>query len=558
MTKKILKNSKAATILVVDDNIQNLKLLEGMLGGAGYRVRPALDGATALRAASVSPPDLVLLDINMPGMNGFEVCRSLKKDAGLCDIPVIFISALTETAEKIEAFDCGGVDYVTKPFHFKEVQARLETHLALHDLRQRLELRVQQRTSELEDANRKLHHEIAERKKTAEEKLALERRLHQTEKMETLGNMVGGISHDFGNLLVPIVGYTELLQMTLAKDDCASLQFLDQILKSSQRGQKMIKQLLAFSREETPEKEMLDLSTLLGEAICQLRVTLPNQVSMVQLIDVPGCIVMADATQFHQVIMNLGINACHSMADAGGTLTIELDKISVETGEQCRQYSVGKGNYVRLEVRDTGVGIAKENLDQIFKPFFTTRKNGKGTGFGLSMALNTVKSLNGTITVKSTPGKGSCFTVLLPEIENREVGIQLLTGEKENKKNGKIGILVVDNDRAISLLFSEMLKNAGYFPTTCASSAKSLELFSRQPECFDLILMDMHMPDMDGLELSRRLTTLGCAIPIIIISGDHQTLEQQQLVELGIHSQLHKPVSIAMLLTAVKEALGQD
>ncbi len=366
--------------------------------------------------------------------------------------------------------------------------------------------------------------------------------------------MAASISHDFNNLLTPIIAYAQLLQSRLADDDSKNQKCVQEIVKAGQRGSKLIKRILAFSREETLKKEKLDFSALLMEVVRQLRVTMPDQVFLISVVDIENCMILADATQLHQVIMNLGVNACHAMAGEGGILTIKLDRISIEPVEQSHRYNVGMGNYFRLEVRDTGSGIAKENLGRIFKPFFTTREKGKGTGFGLSMARSIIKNLNGAITVESTPGKGSCFTVLLPEIGEKTPEATLSAAD-ESKQASKVRILLVDNDRVISLMVAEILKTAGYIPTTCASGAKALELFSEQPNSFDLALADMRM---DGRELSLRLKALANDLPIILVSSENELLDQQQLIKLGIHRQLRKPVSATILLAAIDEALGRD
>ncbi len=419
MAQNTKVDSYDITILVVDDNIRNLKLLEGMLTGAGYRVRPALDGATALQAAAVAPPDLIFLDINMPGMDGFEVCRRLKVDPDLCDIPVIFISAMSETSEKLAAFECGGVDYVTKPFQFKEVQARLDTHLSLYDLRRQLERRVRQRTQELEESNQKLQHEIAVRKQETAEKFELIERLRQAEKMESLGNMAGGVAHDFSNLLTPIIGYAQLLQARLPEADTDNLNSVNEIIKAGLRGQEMIKQILTFCRKGSLNTRPTDSYLLIKDAVKQLQTALPSSVTIFPLLDRECGLIQADIAQIHQVIMNLGINAAQAMGEDGGELHISMEGITIDNHELSGQHGVSFGDYIRLEMRDNGSGIAKENLERIFEPFFSTKKQGEGTGLGLSMVHGIIKNHGGSVTVESIVGQGTTFSILVPVGEEK-------------------------------------------------------------------------------------------------------------------------------------------
>jgi CheY-like chemotaxis protein len=545
------------TILVVDDNIRNLKLLEGMLTGAGYRVRPALDGTTALKAAAASPPDLIFLDINMPDMDGFEVCRRLKSDPILHDIPVIFISAMGETSEKLAAFECGGVDYVTKPFQFKEVQARLETHLSLYDLRRQLELRVRERTLELEEANRKLQHEMVVRKQESAKKIELIQRLRQAEKMESLGNMAGGVAHDFSNLLTPIIGYAQLLQTRLPETDTGNLNSVNEIIKAGIRGQEMIKQILTFCRKGSLNARPTDSYLLIRDAVKQLEIALPSSVTISLLLDKECGIIQADVAQIHQVIMNLGINAAQAMGEAGGNLQINMDRITVENTEQTGYTGMPQGDYIRLEVRDNGSGIAKENLERIFEPFFSTKKQGKGTGLGLSMVHGIIKNHGGSVTVESVPDQGTCFTIFVPAGNEKSVKAAEKDTTTKPANRNHAEILIVEDDESIALMLAELLSNAGYSPVTAGSGQQALELFSQDVNHFDLVLTDVRIPDMDGIELSRQLAVVRSGLPVILLSGNSEMLDQQQLAEAGAWKLLVKPVSMQELLDTLKEALAQ-
>ena len=555
MANNTAMQSDEITILVVDDNIRNLKFLEGMLTGAGYRVRPALDGATAIKAATAAPPDLIFLDINMPDMDGFEVCRRLKADPILHDIPVIFISAMSETSEKLAAFECGGVDYVTKPFQFKEVQARLDTHLSLYDLRKQLELRVRQRTLELEEANRKLQHEMAVRKQETAEKIELITRLRQAEKMESLGNMAGGVAHDFSNLLTPIIGYAQLLQTRLPETDTGNLNSVNEIVKAGIRGQEMIKQILTFCRKGSLNARPTDSYLLIKDAVKQLEVALPSSVTILPFLDKECGLIQADVAQIHQVIMNLGINAAQAMGETGGSIHINMDRITVDNDGQSRYSGVPAGKYIRIEVRDNGSGIAAENIERIFEPFFSTKKQGKGTGLGLSMVHGIIKNHGGSVTVESVVDQGTSFSILVPTGKEKSTQPPRKEANTNHTTEQKPTILIVDDDDSIALMLAEMLHNAGYVSITADSGQRALELFADDTNHFDLVLTDVRMPDMDGIELSRQLSVLRSGLPVILLSGNSELLDKQQLAEAGARKLLVKPVSMQELLDTLKEAL---
>lgn len=539
------------TIMAVDDNIQNLKLLEGMLKGAGYKVRAALDGATALKAAALAPPHLIFLDINMPEMDGFEVCRRLKADEKLKDIPVIFISAITETAGKLEAFDCGGVDYVTKPFRFREVQARLETHLALRDLQLKLEERVQQRTLELEQVNINLRQEIVDRKNAEEEKRALEKQLIQAEKMESLGTMAGGIAHDFNNLLTPVLGFSELVQLTLDEQDVDNKLRIAEVILAAKRGQEMIKQIMAFSRRGTIDKSVVNITSLVNEAVNQLRATIPTAITIDQHLDQASGMVLADPTQIHQIIMNLGINSYHAMEEKQGTLTISVTPVIIET-RQSQSCYLEPGSYISIKAQDTGKGIEKRYLDRIFDPFFTTKKQGKGTGLGLTMVHSIVSDHDGCIKVASELGQGTIFSIFLPKVAESTKHIVNEPEDTAPLKQGHGHILVVDDDEQVAHILTEILKVAGYTVTSSTDSHLVPDLFKKNMQQFDLLITDMRMPTMDGKELSHTLLGLRPDLPIIMCSGYTNKKDHT-----GPWTFLAKPVIPRDLIAAVQLALNQ-
>ena len=362
-----------ATIMIVDDTVANLTLLDGMLRECDYRVLSFPRGDLALKAASHTAPDLILLDINMPDMNGFEVCERLKADEELKDIPVIFITALTDTADKVRAFSIGGVDYVTKPFHFEEVQARVETHLELR--RQRLQLQEQYR---------------------------------QLQELEQLrDSLVHMIVHDMGNALAGIVGYLSIFERKFG-DGLAEqgLRWVRQAQDSADGLTRMTSDLLDVSRLESGEM-------LVHAAECDIaaaaREVVSAQGSLIQSMGIEAAVpegsllVTCDAELIRRVVGNLVGNAL-DFSPEGGALKVAVER--VESG-------------VRVSVADKGPGIAPEHQKRIFEKFaqVAAKKRGEkhSTGLGLAFCKLAVDAHGGGIGVESEPGAGSTFWFTIPD-----------------------------------------------------------------------------------------------------------------------------------------------
>ncbi len=357
-----------ASILVVDDTAANLQLLTSMLKRRGYRVRPVTSGEMALRAIETLAPDLILLDITMPGMNGYEVCRRLKADERWRDIPVVFLSALTDTEDKIKAFQAGGIDYVGKPFQFEEVDARVRTHLELR--RQRLELeRSYARLTELERLRDSLTHMIA---------------------------------HDMRSPLFALQGSISLLRNAIQPDDADSLNLVDTALLCAERLSEMIAQMLDISRMEAGKMELFwdrgDVARLARQVVGSLKPLFAERTVEVEA--PPSVWIDCDIKLIRRVIANLIGNAL-KFTSVQGRITV-----TVATEDPM----------VRVSVRDDGFGIAPENQLLIFDKFGQVGPEAKVRGFGLGLAFSkmAVEAHGGQIGVESAVGQGSTFWFLLP------------------------------------------------------------------------------------------------------------------------------------------------
>jgi len=370
-----MKDSTKADILVVDDTPANLQLLSGMLKDCGYKVRPALSGELALQAARHSPPDLILLDITMPGLSGYDVAEQLKQDEDLQDIPIIFISALTETLDKVRAFALGGVDYVTKPFHYEEVAARVEAHLKIR----RLQVALEQSNQELRHSNDELH------------------------RLQVLrDNLAHMIIHDMNSPLSAIMGFIGLCESS-GKIPPDIARYLAHAFDASERLAEMVRSMLDISKMEAGQLKLdrtdCDLGAIAREIFDRLEPMRKNRCFEVDPAGQPF-VASVDRDLISRVLHNLAGNALKYAPD-GSTVRIALQ--STET-------------LARVSVIDEGQGIPSEHHGRIFEKFGQVQKSGPrvGTGLGLTFCRLAVEAHGGHIGVNSEVGKGSTFWFEIP------------------------------------------------------------------------------------------------------------------------------------------------
>ena len=395
--------------------------------------------------------------------------------------------------------------------------------------------------------------DITDRKRAEEEKSKLEAQLFQSQKMEAIGTLAGGIAHDFNNILAVIIGYTELARDRSQKEN--KEQYLQETIKGAERARNLVKQILAFSRQDGNEKKPLDIKVMLKEAIKFLRASIPTTIAIDQYITDESCNIMADPTQMHQIIMNLCTNAAHAMKEAGGTLRIELANIELVKDEIPNFPDLEPGHYVKLTISDTGHGIDPVLIKSIFDPFFTTKSVDEGTGLGLSVVYGIVKSHGGVINVNSEQGKGAAFHIHLPRI------IQTETKEVDAGKpviGGTERILFVDDEPSLVDIGMRMLFPLGYHVTGAASSKDALDIFRAKPESFDLVITDMTLPKMTGIDLSREMLKIRPDIPIILCSGVKEQETEAQAKSLGIKAYLTKPLTRRELARVMREVLGSN
>lgn len=391
--------------------------------------------------------------------------------------------------------------------------------------------------------------DITLRKKAEQEKIAFEAELRHAHKMEAIGTLSGGIAHDFNNILSAILGYAEIAKYKIPEESPAK-ETLDEVLKAGNRAKLLVRQILAFSRKDEHQHVPVKVHLVVKETIDFLRAAIPTTVQIKVNTD-PGCgYILADPTQIHQVLMNLCTNASQAMEDKGGLLCIDATAVELKADEL--ENGSNPGAYVRLSIKDTGVGIEKELLDRIFDPYFTTKEFGKGSGMGLAVVHGIVKSHDGIITVESIPGKGTTFNLFFPRIasvvEKQVPGTAPLPVGKEK-------ILIVDDDADIAGITQNRVELLGYQATAKTSSLETLELFRSDPRAWDLVITDQTMPDMTGAELASELLAIRPDIPIIMCTGFSSKIDTNKASLIGIKAFIMKPVDNTELAKTVRQVL---
>ncbi|HEY9812869.1 MAG TPA: response regulator [Candidatus Sericytochromatia bacterium] len=605
-------------ILIIDDTPTNLEILLDFLEDYGYKVVVSEDGESAIEMAEYAPPDLILLDIVMPGIDGFETCRRLKANQVTQDIPIIFMTALADNVDKVKGLNLGAVDYITKPLEHEEVLARINIHLRLQNLTKelieqnvRLEEEIQQhkqaqqkiseqaalldiatdaifvqdlsnnivfwnkgaerlygweaneaigknvlellykeispeiqeplhnitytgdwlgelsqvtkdgknltvtsRWTKVLDCNGQLKSILVVNTDITEKKL-LESQFLRAQRMESLGVLAGGIAHDLNNVLTPILMAVQLLETKL--NDSQSQQWLQILENNVNRGADLIKQVLSFAKGISGERTTIQISHLIQEIKQLASETFPKSIRINTNIKSDLKTVLGDATQLHQVLLNLVVNARDAMPQ-GGVLKIEANNIYIDEHYARVNIDSKVGDYILISVSDTGIGIERNILERIFEPFFTTKELGKGTGLGLSTVVGIVKSHGGFINVYSEVGKGTEFRIYLPSSEVIEINQSLNSTNLLNQGRGQL-ILVAEDEEPIRNITKTILEIYGYTVITAADGAEAIVLYRQYQSEIKVVILDMMMPYMDGSAAIRVLEQINPEVKIIAVSG---------------------------------------
>ncbi len=514
-------NDTNANILVVDDDDGGRYLKAHVLRKDGYRVAEASTGTAAIELCCALAPDLVLLDVMLPDINGVEISRRIK--ATHPGIAVLQTSAaVTSSRERAFALDGGADGFLVEPIEPEELLATAQALLrmrgaeqALRRMNESLELLVAERTRELTEANRQLEIESAERRKAEEV-------LWHTQKLEAVGQLTGGIAHDFNNLLAVIVGSVEMIRTAFdAGGDLPRAKIL-RLLKASEtatcRATKLTQQLLAFARRSTFTLDIVSLDEVL--VVCEpfLRRAL-GDANVLDLTCEPDLWPSRiDASQFEAAILNLVVNARDAMP-LGGKLAIATGNVVIDAAQARRSPDLAAGAYVMVRVTDTGIGMDPDVATHAFEPFFTTKEVGKGTGLGLSQVYGFIKQSGGHVVIDSTPGVGTTFRLYLPRcdaarpVSERDAEVPSVT------PTGHETVLVVEDNAEVLELAVTTISDLGYRVLTAVDGPSALGII-RGGEPIDLLFSDVVMPGgMNGFELVSKARAIRIGLKALVTSG---------------------------------------
>ena len=427
----------------------------------------------------------------------------------------------------------------------------IETEYLINEKLKTLELTL----SPLKILNRTLvvgvGRDITDQKRIEELGKQLEKQLIQAQKMEAIGTLAGGIAHDFNNILGAVIGYSELALDDIKKEDPVYFN-LEQILQGCFRARDLVKQILTFSHQHDQEQKPVRIGPIIKEAVKLLRPSIPTTIEIETHDSTDSDWILADATQIHQVLINLCTNAAHAMNKNGGTLGISLSETVLNYESKASYPDLSPGPYLRLEVNDSGHGMTPEITERIFDPFFTTKQRSEGTGMGLSLVHGIVKNYRGTIRVSSKYGKGTIFQIFLPKIK---------TGLRQKKENtspiqkGDECILFVDDEATLVKLGQRMLERLGYEVVAKTSSIEAFETFKEDPDRFDLIITDYTMPNMTGEELAKKIMQIRSDIPVILCTGYSEQISPERAKSLGIADFHLKPLIARDLAESIRGIL---
>jgi signal transduction histidine kinase len=394
--------------------------------------------------------------------------------------------------------------------------------------------------------------DITERKQADAERARLEGRLRQAEKMEAVGRLAGGIAHDFNNILGGILGYAEMLAEN-APAGSPLRRYANNVLAGANRASGLVEQILSYSRSQRGKRAPVDLGRIVAETLELVRGSLPSGIQLEADLPEEPLHVVGDATQLHQVTMNLCTNACHAMSE-GGTLRVRLEPADEAADRTLAHSTLHAGAYARLTVEDTGSGMDEATLARIFEPFFTTKEVGKGTGLGLALVYGIVTDSAGAIDVTSAPGRGSRFEIYLPRVEVEMHAPAAADAAAEPIARGRgERVLVVDDEEALVAVTSEVLKHIGYEPVACSDGTAALAAFDI--ERIDAVVADEVMPGITGTQLARALRSRRADLPIVLVSGYTGPMLTERALAAGITEILKKPVQSRDIAAALARVL---
>jgi nitrogen-specific signal transduction histidine kinase/ActR/RegA family two-component response regulator len=379
--------------------------------------------------------------------------------------------------------------------------------------------------------------------------------LRQAQKMEAVGQLAGGIAHEFNNYLAIIMGYTELMEHETVGNDSLR-QSLSEIKSASQKVISLTRQLLAFSRKQVIEVQEVDLNSAVWETHKLLRRLIPATIDLIPKLQGELGKVKADPAHIQQMLINLVLNARDSMPE-GGQIVIETAEVELDAEYASRQLEVQPGLYVMLSVADGGSGMDKETLSHIFEPFFTTKEEGKGTGLGLSTTYGIVKQSGGHLTVASVPGKGSTFRIYLPKVSD-SAGANPEPARTQSSRPRRQTVLVVEDESALRKLMMKVLDGAGFQIVEAKDGEQAIEICKNMAEPIDMVISDLAMPKLTGLQLKEVVASLRPATKFLLVSGYAEDVVEDPTILRANTNFLEKPFLPDELILKVRQVLREN
>jgi PAS domain S-box-containing protein len=390
--------------------------------------------------------------------------------------------------------------------------------------------------------------DISQRIEAEEEKKQLEAQLTHAQKMEAIGTLAGGVAHDFNNLLMGIQGYLSLMRLDTEPDHPHD-KYLQGIEENVMSAANLTEQLLGFARKGKYTPKPTNLNDIVEKSTRMFTRT-RKEITVIKRTEEIIWNVEIDRGQIEQVLINLYLNAWHAMPD-GGDLFIQTENVVLSI-EYCQPYEIPGGPYVKISVTDTGIGMNQKTMNRIFEPFFTTKEVGKGTGLGLASAYGIIKNHNGIIRVYSEMGHGTTFNIYLPVSEGEEVNTEVI---KTDMVKGNEAVLLVDDEEGPIMVEELMLKELGYQVIPARSGKEAIELYQNNNNAFDLVALDMIMPEMSGKETYERLKELDPDVKVLLVSGYSLNKQVEELMDLGCNGFIQKPFDILQLSQKIRDVL---
>ena len=543
--------NEPVNILLVDDQPAKLLSYEAILRELGENLLMAGSGREALEHLLKKSIAVVLIDVIMPDLDGFELAALIRSHPRFQTTAIIFVSAIALTdLDRLKGYEYGAVDYVPVPVVPELLRAKVKVFAELYRKTRQLELlnaelerRVEQRTSELAQANAELERRVEER--TREREMALAQ-VHEMQKMESLGQLTGGVAHDFNNVLMAILGNLDLISHNLPNDLIVK-RLVDGAIQAAERGATLTRRMLAFARRQELRPEAVDIARHITGMTDMLRRSLGPSIEIGVELEDGLALIRVDPNQLELALLNLALNARDAMPE-GGRLTISALR---ETVEADAVSNLRPGEYVCLVVRDTGCGMDEITSKRAPEPFFTTKGTGKGTGLGLSMVYGLAAQSGGIVRISSRLGVGTTVELWLPVAEIGDARQSRPTPPVAIGPTRSCWILLVDDDAMVAASTSAMLEQLGHRVLVASSGALALDVIRLEPKV-DLVITDHAMPGMTGLELTERIREARPNLPIVLASG-YADLPSGQ--EPGL-PRLDKPYRLETLGAMIAMVLG--